>query len=107
MTAHQLNDEDISKVIQYLKNSTTFTKEHILQTYCCYIDKLELKGQLLVFNHNRRSYCIVVPKNKTKEVMKLCHSDWTTGHFGLFKSQMHSIEFLVAYLLTGFKTIHC
>ena len=87
----QLNNSDISKIIHYLKNCSTLTKDYLPQQYRRYIDKLELKYHLLIYKQNRKSFCVVVP-DKTEEIMRLCHCDWASGHFGLFKTHKRILQ---------------
>ena len=91
LLADQLNDSDISKVIHYLKSRNTVTKDYLPQQYRRYIDKLELKDHLLIYKQNRKSFC-VVPQDKTEEIMELCHCDWASGHFGLFKTHKRILQ---------------
>ena len=53
---------------------------------------MEVKGILLVYKRNVRSYCVVAPAEMTEQIIKLCHSDWASGHFGLHKSQRRILQ---------------
>ena len=96
--AAQCNNPEPTKIISYSQNKQAGNEINVSMLRH-YLDHLELKRNLPVNKLNIRSYCVVAPAEMTKQIIKLCHSDWVSGHFGLYKShKTYSAMVLVAYL---------
>ena len=90
--AAQRNDPELTKIINYLQKKQVANKMDVSPIFRRHLDHLELKGNLLVYKCNVWSYCIVAPAEMNEQIIKLCHSDWASGHFGLYKSHRRILQ---------------
>ena len=90
--AVQRNAPELTKIINYLLKKQVANKMDVSPIFHRHLDHLELKGNLLIYKRNVRSYCIVAPAEMTEQIIKLCHSDWASGHFGLYKSHRRILQ---------------
>ena len=85
----QVADESLSQLKVYLEKSSG----QVPQLYRRYLPKLSVVGEVIVFKRNRKSApCLLAPESLHQDILKLAHSDWASGHFGMFKSHRRVLD---------------
>ena len=80
----QMKDNDILQMLSYLQTGKKGYAENF-PPYPPYVHKLTISNGLLTFDHHG-VLCIVVPESLRQEIPTLKHTDWSAGHFGIFKT---------------------
>ena len=88
----QREDPDKQEVINY-KSSTGAEKVVLPAAYKAHVQKLivDEEDNLLKFCFHG-GQCIVTPISLREEVLSLSHNQWTSGHFGIFKTHRRVLE---------------
>eukprot|EP00112_Aurelia_sp_Birch-Aquarium-sp1_P015743 Seg3512.1 transcript_id=Seg3512.1/GoldUCD/mRNA.D3Y31 product="Retrovirus-related Pol polyprotein from transposon 412" pseudo=true protein_id=Seg3512.1/GoldUCD/D3Y31 len=88
----QREDSDIQQVIDY-KSSSGAEKGVVPAAYKAHVQKLfvDEEDNLLKFCYHG-GQCIVMPTSLREEVLPLSHNEWTSGHFGIFKTHRRVLE---------------
>ena len=88
----QHQDEDLSKLFQYFEHdSNTRNLNSIPRGYRQSIHRISVKDNVLVFN-NHGNLIIVIPQGLRTEILQHSHCDWSSGHFGTFKTHRRVLE---------------
>ena len=59
--------------------------------YRRFIHRISIQDNLLVFN-DRGNIIVIMPQNLQEEVLRYSHCDWSSGHFGIFKTHRRVLE---------------
>ena len=84
MIAFQREDDQLSSIFNYLKG-TVVDKDLIDRKFQKHLHHILIEDGLLKYN-NRGDLCIIVPEKLRAEILEFCHSDWSSGHHGSFKT---------------------
>ena len=88
----QRQDEDLSKLFAYLEQDETDRDlTCIPRDYRKFIHRILINDNLLVFN-NHQNNVIIIPQGLRQEILRYSHCDWSSGHFGVFKTHRRVLE---------------
>ena len=76
----QRNDAKLKQVIEGIESN-----KHVPKEYRISKSKLFMKNNLFMCNHHSH-YLVVCPSELRSDVLDLSHSQWYSGHFGIFKT---------------------
>ena len=86
LVAMQRNDAILEQVIEGLK-----TNSEIPKVYRMSKNKLFIENDLLMYNHHGYNL-VVAPSEIRLEILDMCHSQWCSGHFGVFKTHKRVLK---------------
>ncbi len=89
----QLEDSDIQIIGQIL--SADFSNAdniEVPKAYKAHRQRLFVDNDNLLKYKHHSGNCIVTPMHLRAEILALCPSEWTSGHFGVFKTHRHKLE---------------
>ena len=90
--AFQRQDSELSQIFNFLeKNEEDRDLNGIPKGYRRFIHRISIQDNLLVFN-DRGNIIVIVPQNLREEVLRYSHCDWSSGHFGIFKTHRRVLE---------------
>ena len=78
----QREDIELAEIIHIRTNNT---KKRLPVHYRRFQCKLIIENDILYYNHHGNKL-IVAPSKFRNEIIELCHSNYLSGHFGIFKS---------------------
>ena len=84
--AFQRQDSELSQIFNFLeKNEEDRDLNGIPTDYRRFIHRISIQDNLLVFN-DRGNIIVIMPQNLQEDVLRYSHCDWSSGHFGIFKT---------------------
>ena len=84
MIAFQREDDQLSSIFNYLEGKVV-DKDLIDRKFQKHLHHILIEDGLLKYN-NRGDLCIIVTEKLRAEIYEFCHSDWSSGHYGAFKT---------------------
>ena len=89
----QLEDLDIQQVVRVLDPlAVERTTGEVPKEYKHHMQKLFVDEDKLLKYRHHSNVCFVVPEHLRAEILALCHNQWTSGHFGVYKTHRRVLE---------------